>query len=139
MASVGVDHTNRRARLLDIVPGGSAEVFSDWIKCQPDEFRASIDHVALDAFAGYKKAATEVVAVSVTMLDLLRVVALVRTELDETRRRLHTKLHGRQGRSGDDLYRVRKTMIRTRVGLLSEKQKHHLNRVLGPMQGEVTV
>ncbi|PCC49045.1 Transposase [Brevibacterium sandarakinum] len=126
--TVIVDLTNRPARLIDIVPGRSADVFSDWLNNQPDDFRTGIAHVAMDAFAGYKKAATEVVPDAVTVMDPFHVVALVGTKLDETRRRLQTELHGRRGRSGDDLYGIRKT-IRTRVGLLSEKQKHRLNTV----------
>jgi hypothetical protein len=50
-----VDLTHRPARLLDIVPGQSAEVFADWLNDQSDAFRDGIDHVAMDAFAGYKK------------------------------------------------------------------------------------
>ncbi|NJC56045.1 transposase [Brevibacterium marinum] len=53
-------------------------------------------------------------------MDPFHVVALVGTKLDETRRRLQTEIHGRRGRSGDDLYGIRKT-IRTRVGLLTDK------------------
>lgn len=61
-------------------------------------------------------------------MDPFHVVALVGTKLDETRRRLQTELHGRRERSGDDLYGIRKT-VRTRVGLLTSKQKHRLNSV----------
>ena len=126
--TVIVNLTNRPARLIDIVPGRSAEVFSDWLNNQPDDLRDRIDHVAMDAFAGYKKAAPEVIPDAVTVMDPFLVVALVRTKLDETRRRLLTELHGRRGRSGDDLYEIRKT-IRTRLGLPSQKQKHRLNTV----------
>ncbi|WP_193081965.1 ISL3 family transposase, partial [Brevibacterium aurantiacum] len=126
--TVIVDLTNRPARLIDIVPGRSAEVFRDWLQRQPDEFQAGIEHVAMDAFAGYKKAATQAVPDAVTVMDPFHVVALVGTKLDETRRRLQTEIHGRRGRSGDDLYGIRKT-IRTRVSLLSDKQKHRLNTV----------
>src|SRR5699024_8115911 len=82
----------------------------------------------MDAFAGYKKAATDAVPEATTVMDPFHVVALVGTKLDETRRRLQTEIHGRRGRSGDDLYGIRKT-IRTRVGLLTDKQKHPLNTV----------
>lgn len=126
--TVIVDLTHRPARLLDIVPGRSADVFADWLNNQPDAFRDGIEHVAMDAFAGYKKAATDVVPDATTVMDPFHVVALVGTKLDETRRRLQTELHGRRGRSGDDLYGIRKT-VRTRVGLLTGKQKHRLNSV----------
>lgn len=126
--TVIVDLTSRPARLLDIVPGRSAEAFSNWLSDQPDGFRDGIDHVAMDAFAGYKKAATDVLPQATTVMDPFHVVALVGTKLDETRRRLQTEIHGRRGRSGDDLYGIRKT-IRTRVGLLSDKQKRRLNTV----------
>ncbi|SMX79210.1 Transposase [Brevibacterium sp. 239c] len=124
--TVIVDLTNRPARLIGIVPGRSADVFYDWLNNQPDDFRTEIAHVAMDAFTGYKKAATELVPDAVTVMVPFHVVALVGTKLDETRRCLQTELHGRRGQSGDDLYGIRKT-IRTRVGLLSEKQKHRLD------------
>ena len=82
----------------------------------------------MDAFAGYKKAATDVLPVAIMVRHPFHVVALVGTKLDQTRRRLQTELHGRRDRPGDDLYGIRKT-IRTRVGLLSDKQKHRLNTV----------
>ena len=50
--TVIVDLSNRPARLLNVVPGRSAEVFSQWLNNQPDEFRTGIDHVAMDAFTG---------------------------------------------------------------------------------------
>ena len=71
----------------------------------------------------YKKAAIKVVPDAVTVMGPFHVVALIGTNLDETRSRLQAELHGRRGRSGDDFYGIRNT-IRTRVGLLSEKQKH---------------
>lgn len=68
--TVIVDLTNRPARLIDIVPGRLAAVFRDWLERQPDEFQAGIEHVAMDAFAGYKKAATQAVPDAVTVMDL---------------------------------------------------------------------
>lgn len=42
----------------------------------------------MDAFAGYKKAATEMVPDTTTVMDPFHVVTLVGTKLDKTRRRL---------------------------------------------------
>lgn len=82
----------------------------------------------MDGFTGYKKAATASLPDAVTVMNPFHVVALVGGKLDETRRRLQTKIHGRRGRSGDSLYGIRKA-IRTRVGLLTDRQKGRLNSV----------
>lgn len=73
--TVIVDLTNQLARLINIVPERSADVFSDWLNNQANDFRTGIAHVAMDALAGYKKAATEVVPDAVTIMDPLHVVA----------------------------------------------------------------
>lgn len=96
------DLTSRPPRLLNIVPGRWGEAFSNWLADQPDEFRAGPDHVAMDAFAGYKKAATDVLPEATTVMDPFHVVALVGTKLDETRRRLQTEILGRRGRPRHD-------------------------------------
>src|SRR5699024_11181670 len=106
----------------------SAEAFAGWLNDQPDSFRDGIEHVAMDAFAVYKKAATDVVPDATTVMDPFHVVALVGTKLDETRRRLQTELHGRRDRSVHDLNGIRNT-VRIRVGLLTGKHKHRLNSV----------
>lgn len=46
------------ARLLDMVPGRSADAFGDWLDARGASFRHRIRVVTMDGFTGYAKAAT---------------------------------------------------------------------------------
>jgi transposase len=116
------------ARLLDLVPGRSAAVFSDWLEARTPEFRASVEVVAMDGFAGYKNAATSQVPDAVTVMDPFHVVHLAAHKLDLCRQRIQQDTLGHRGRTGDPLYRVRRT-LHTRLSLLTDKQKGRLEAV----------
>ncbi|MCI4013194.1 transposase, partial [Brevibacterium sp. ZH18] len=47
------------ARLLDMVPGRSKQVFKQWLKARPKDWRECIDVVAMDGFSGFKTASVE--------------------------------------------------------------------------------
>ena len=49
------------ARLLDLVPGRSASALASWLAAQPADFAQAVQVIAMDGFAGYKTAATEVI------------------------------------------------------------------------------
>ncbi len=116
------------ARLLDLVAGRSAAVFSGWLKARTPEFRANVEVVAMDGFGGYKNAATSQVPDAVTVMDPFHVVHLAAHKLDTCRQRVQQDTLGHRGRSGDPLYRVRRT-LHTRLGLLTDKQKSRLEAV----------
>lgn len=48
-------HGRTHARLLDLVPGRSGEVYKTWLKARGDAFRATVEVATLDPFHGYKK------------------------------------------------------------------------------------
>ena len=54
-----VEEKRGPARLLDMVPGRSKQVFSNWLKARPTQWRNNIEVVAMDGFTGFKTAATE--------------------------------------------------------------------------------
>jgi transposase len=64
------------ARLLDLVAGRSATALAPWLTAQPADFVAGVQVVAMDGFAGYKTAASEVIPDAVTVMDPFHVVAL---------------------------------------------------------------
>ena len=59
-----VDLTPRKkggtARLLDMVEGRSEKAFTTWLQERGQAFRERVRVVAMDAFAGYKKAAARI-------------------------------------------------------------------------------
>jgi transposase len=116
------------ARLLDLVEGRSATAFGSWLAAQPADFAAGVQVVAMDGFAGYKTAATDVVPDAVTVMDPFHVVALAGTKLDLIRQRIQQQTLHRRGHTGDPLYGIRR-IARTRLQLLSTRQYARLNSV----------
>jgi transposase len=62
------------------------------------------------------------------VMDPFHVVALAGTKLDLCRQRVQHDTRGHRGRTGDPLYRVRRT-LRTRIALLTTRQQARLDRV----------
>jgi hypothetical protein len=107
------------ARLLDLVQGRSATALASWLAAAPADFAQAVEVIAMDGFAGYKTAATEVVPDAVTVMDPFHVVALAKLDLIRQRIQQHTL--GRRGHTGDPLYGIRR-IARTRLqpGILTE-------------------
>ena len=122
------DHSGP-ARLLDMVGGRSATALASWPAAQPASFARGVEVVAMDGFAGYKTAATEMMPDAVTVMDPFHVVALAGAKLDLIRQRIQQQTLGRRGHSGDPLYGIRR-IARTRIQLLSTRQYHRLTSVL---------
>jgi transposase len=116
------------ARLLDVVPGRSAAAMKSWLEARSQAFRDQVKIVAMDGFGGYKNAATQTLPEAVTVMDPFHVVALAGHKLDLCRQRVQQDTTGHRGRSGDPLYRVRRT-LRTRLGLLTDRQRARLEVV----------
>ncbi|MBB4684365.1 MULTISPECIES: ISL3 family transposase [Pseudonocardiaceae] len=117
-----------RARLLDLVPGRSAAAMRTWLEARDQGFRDAVQVVAMDGFGGYKNAATDAVPDAVTVMDPFHVVALAGHKLDLCRQRIQQDTLGHRGRTGDPLYRARRT-LRTRLALLTDKQRSRLETV----------
>ena len=113
------------ARLLDMIPGRSKQVFKTWLDAQTTEFRDGIEVVAMDGFTGFKTAAAEELPQATAVMDPFHVVALAGDALDRCRQRVQQDTLGHRGRSGDPLYGTRRT-LRTGADLLTEKQHSRL-------------
>ncbi|HHV20904.1 MAG TPA: ISL3 family transposase [Propionibacterium sp.] len=116
------------ARLLAVLEGRSKKAFKSWLDDQTQQFRDTVEVVAMDGFTGYKTAATEAIENVITVMDPFHVVALAGDKLTQCRQRLQQHTRGHRGRSGDPLFGIRRT-ARTRAGLLTDKQWHRLLRV----------
>lgn len=119
-----VDGTGR-ARLLDMIPGRSAKVLSDWLDSRDQQFRDRIKIVTMDGFAGYHTAAASAVPAARTVMDPFHVVHLAADKLTTCRQRIQQATTGHRGRAGDPLYGIRRTLS-TRAALLTDKQKIRL-------------
>ena len=121
------------ARLLDMVPGRSAEVLRRWLAARDQSFRARVKVVAMDGFTGYHTATTEQLPKARKVMDPFHVVHLAAAKLTLTRQRIQQDTRGHRGRTGDPLYGVRRILL-TRMGLLTDKQKATLDAVFADEQ-----
>ncbi|MDX2377596.1 ISL3 family transposase [Microbacterium sp. LRZ72] len=113
------------ARLLDMVPGRSKQVFKQWLAARPQAWRDGVEVVAMDGFSGFKTAAAEELPDAVPVMDPFHVVRLAGDALDRCRQRVQQDTTGHRGRSGDPLYVSRRT-LHTGDGLLTDKQRARL-------------
>jgi transposase len=116
------------ARLLDMVEGRSKQVFKTWLKNRPQAWRDQVEVVAMDGFTGFKTAAAEELPDAVPVMDPFHVVRLAGDGLDRCRQRVQQTTTGHRGRSGDPLYRARRT-LHTGADLLTDKQHARLDAV----------
>jgi transposase len=117
------------ARLLDMVPGRSKQVFDAWLAERDPAWRQKIEVVAMDGSMGFKTAATEQVPDAVEVLDPFHVVKLGAEAVNDCRRRLQREQTGRRGRKDDPLYRVRRVLLKG-ADLLTPKQDARIQAVL---------
>jgi transposase len=113
------------ARLLDMVEGRSKQAFKTWLAERPQAWREAVEVVAMDGFTGFKTATAEELPDAVAVMDPFHVVRLAGEAVDQCRRRIQQEIHGHRGRSGDPLYRARRT-LHTGADLLTDQQKDRL-------------
>ncbi len=117
------------ARLLDMGPGRSAEVFGDWLAARPEGFRDTVKVATMDGYTGYAKAAGEYLHRARTVMDPFHVVRLAADKPDACRRRVQNATLGHRGCKGDPLYGIRRTML-TRISFVTPKRAERLDEVL---------
>ena len=100
------------ARLLDVVPGRSGTVLSQWIAAQPAPWRQSVTVAALDPFRGYATALRTSLPHATRVLDAFHVTRLGFAAVDDVRRRVQQDDLGHRGRKDDPLYRIRRVLRR---------------------------
>ncbi len=119
------------ARLLDMVEGRSKAAFKGWLADRPQAWRQGVEVVAMDGFTGFKTATAEELPDAVAVMDPFHVVRLAGDALDRCRRRVQQDLHAHRGRTGDPLYRARRT-LHTGTDLLTDKQRTRLTALFAP-------
>jgi transposase len=114
------------ARLIDMRPGRSADVLKTWLHERDPDFRAGVQVVTMDGFAGYATAVDHALPAATKVMDPFHVVHLAAEKLTGCRQRLQRETTGRRGRKDDPLYKHRRSLL-TRTNYLTERQKQRLN------------
>ena len=113
-----------------MVEGGSEKAFAQWLAERPQSFCEKVEAVAMDAFAGYKKAAARQVPHAVEILDPFHIVKLAGDKVTAVRCRLQREATGRRGTRTDPLYRGRRILLKT-ASLRTDRQKKRADELLG--------
>ncbi|GAB2505887.1 Transposase [Corynebacterium atrinae] len=116
------------SRLLDVVPGRSGVVVEQWLAQRTEQFRSMVTTVAMDGFAGYATAVGKQIPTAQKVMDPFHVVHLAAEKLTTCRQRLQRETSGRRGRTGDPLYKNRKTLL-TRIDFLTDRQAQRLEEL----------
>ena len=124
------DHHNSTlpARLLDVVPGRSADALRTWLSARHLDFRRRIRVVSMDGFQGYVTASKQILPTARRVMDPFNVVRLAGDKLTRCRQRLQQEKYHRRGLRDDPLYKNRKTLLTTQKWL-SEKQTKRLDEL----------
>jgi len=126
------------SRLLDVVEGRSAKVLREWLDKQTDAFKSRVEVVTMDGFTGYHTATKETLPEATPVLDPFHVIQLAGDKLTTCRQRIQQQVHGRRGRTGDVLYRGRRTLL-TRRSLLTERQTDRLTRIFSERDEHIAI
>jgi transposase len=94
----------RASRLLDVVPGRSGTVLSQWVQRQETSWREQVSVAALDPFRGYATALRTCLPHAARVLDAFHVTRLGFAAVDDVRRRVQQEDLGHRGRRNDPLY-----------------------------------
>jgi transposase len=100
-----------RARLLDVVPGRSAQAVDRWLAARPPSWLAGVDVVALDPFRGYANGLARWVGHATVVVDHFHAVRLANRAIDDVRRRTQQTTLGHRGRKADPLYQIRRLLL----------------------------
>ena len=127
-----------RHRLIDVVPGRSAEAVSEWLQAKPPRWLAGIRTAVIDPYSGYARGLAEGLPNARLVVDHFHAVRLANQALDEVRRRVQQRTLGHRGHKSDPLYRARRRLLAGHERL----SEHAWSRVelllaLGDPEGEV--
>ena len=116
-----LEHTGP-ARLLAMVDGHAADAVEAWLSDLPNPARQSIEAIAMDGLAAYKKAAKAKAEYAAVVLDPFHVVRWAGDKVSAIRKRLTIEIFGRRGRAGEGLYDARRILLTRRPWLTPAKR-----------------
>src|SRR5215213_6654251 len=98
--------------LLAHIDGRTAASVIEWLKAQPDSWRAGVTHVTIDLSASYLRAVTDALPNAVVVADRFHLVRLANDMVTEVRQRATRAARGRRGRKRDPEWAGRRRLLR---------------------------
>jgi transposase len=97
--------------LLAHIDGRSAARVAEWLRAQPDSWRAGITHVTIDLSASYLRAVTDALPGAVVVADRFHLVRLANDMVTEVRQHATRDVRGRRGRKRDPEWAGRRRLM----------------------------
>jgi transposase len=99
------------AGLLAHIDGRTAASVTEWLRSQPESWKAGVTHVAIDLSASYAKAVRDALPDAVLVADKFHLVALGNQMLTEVRQHATRAARGRRGRTKDPEWAARRRLL----------------------------
>ena len=119
----------RRGKLLDIVPGRSAQGATRWIEARSPRRRRRVRWGVMDLSGPYRKTFTDALPRARQIADPFHVIKLANSAIDDVRRRVQNETTGGRGTKHDPLYRTRRLLL-TAAERVTDKGRHKLRGLL---------
>jgi transposase len=116
--------------LLGQVEGRSASDAGSWLAARTQQWRESVQVVAIDMCPAYRAAVQTHLPDATLVIDHFHVVQLANQTVSAVRRRVTTTLRGRRVRKDDPEYGLRRRLLRNREDLTPEKFTDMWNRLV---------
>jgi transposase len=116
--------------LLGQVEGRSAGDAGSWLAARTQQWRESVQIVAIDMCSAYRAAVAEYLPDATLVVDHFHVVQLANQMVSAVRRRVTAALRGRRVRKDDPEYGLRRRLLRNREDLTVEKFTDMWNRLV---------
>jgi len=97
--------------LLAHIDGRTAAKVTEWLRAQPDSWRAGITHVTIDLSASFLRAVTDALPGAVVVADRFHLVQLANQMLTDVRQRATRDVRGRRGRKKDPEWAARRRLL----------------------------
>jgi hypothetical protein len=99
------------AGLLAHIDGRTAAKVTEWLKQQPEPWRAAVTHVCIDLSASYAKAVADALPDAVLVADRFHLVQLANDMITEVRQHATREQRGRRGRKRDPEWANRRRLL----------------------------
>lgn len=97
--------------MLAQVDGRTSSSVTGWLDTQPDSWKSSITHVAIDLSGSYLKAVRSALPDAVVVADRLHLVRLANDTLTKVRQEATRTVRGRRGRAKDPEWANRRKLL----------------------------
>lgn len=116
--------------LLGQTAGRTKTAVVDWLNARGEEWKQSVQIVAMDPCASYRAAVQDALPRATIVADHFHLVRLANQTVTDVRRRVTWDTHGRRGRKTDPAWAARRRLLRGRERLTGKQFRRMWNDLI---------